>query len=437
MVMSSWTRVRSRGSVALSALATLGSFAAPVAGQCSYEVLAVIEGAPCGFGGTVPINLFGLNDDLLVVGREGACPDLVGRPVYWSPETGLVRPEPPVLGDLYNAFYDVNASGLMVGTFDFDGPLSLGVVYDGTAWTFLSSSPDGGECTVRYVNDAGVVAGHRDVEVEPGVTIRAAFRWTAAGGYEDLVGDPLAGRRTVTGLAPDGTVLGYEGFQTGDKVPFLWHPDGSVTMPETPQPGEDGRLSIGRLNALGEYGVGVRDADGQWDVGLMTVAGFLRLDVAKEEEQYASHVSIFALAANGMAGGRPVYTDLPSPFFRSGWISHRYGRTVRIRELVVETERPVLGGPAFMGPTAVLPEVRDISPNGDIVAWGDLPSGTVGVVLRPVSPRPGDLTGDCRVTLADVLRILERWGQTPVFADPDDDGRVGFGDLLVLLAHWG
>ncbi|MHC4414259.1 MAG: hypothetical protein ACYS0G_03135 [Planctomycetota bacterium] len=55
---------------------------------------------------------------------------------------------------------------------------------------------------------------------------------------------------------------------------------------------------------------------------------------------------------------------------------------------------------------------------------------------------PGDLDGDGRVGINDLLLLLASWGPCPAPPDPcpgdlDGDGFVGINDLLTLLANWG
>ncbi len=60
-----------------------------------------------------------------------------------------------------------------------------------------------------------------------------------------------------------------------------------------------------------------------------------------------------------------------------------------------------------------------------------------------VTPAPGDLDGDCRVGITDLLALLAAWGPCPPACPPscpaDLDGNcaVGITDLIVLLAGWG
>ncbi|MBI5866325.1 MAG: hypothetical protein HZB38_17785 [Planctomycetes bacterium] len=53
---------------------------------------------------------------------------------------------------------------------------------------------------------------------------------------------------------------------------------------------------------------------------------------------------------------------------------------------------------------------------------------------------PGDLTGDCHVSVEDLILVLSNFGQPHGSfprGDVDGDGAVDLSDLAILLAHWG
>ncbi|MHC4414116.1 MAG: M28 family peptidase [Planctomycetota bacterium] len=70
--------------------------------------------------------------------------------------------------------------------------------------------------------------------------------------------------------------------------------------------------------------------------------------------------------------------------------------------------------------------------------------GVAGYLLEHAGllGRPGDLDGDGRVGILDLLALLAGWGPCPDLsapcpADLDGDRFVGIDDLLILLANWG
>lgn len=60
-------------------------------------------------------------------------------------------------------------------------------------------------------------------------------------------------------------------------------------------------------------------------------------------------------------------------------------------------------------------------------------------VLTPVW-LPGDVTGDCHVSVEDLILVLSNFG-LPIGSYPqgdvNNDGTVDLNDLTVLLANWG
>jgi hypothetical protein len=63
-------------------------------------------------------------------------------------------------------------------------------------------------------------------------------------------------------------------------------------------------------------------------------------------------------------------------------------------------------------------------------------AGTIrGSVLVPVIP--GDATGDCAVTFADITSVLTNWGAAGPDGDADSSGGVTFADITSVLTNWG
>ncbi|MBX3373157.1 MAG: hypothetical protein KF817_04925 [Phycisphaeraceae bacterium] len=76
-------------------------------------------------------------------------------------------------------------------------------------------------------------------------------------------------------------------------------------------------------------------------------------------------------------------------------------------------------------------------PSGGRPGWSD--NGLLASsrhVHRRVPPPPGDLDGDCRVGLADLLRLLAMWGSDQGEGDLNENGAVDAADLMILLEHW-
>lgn len=82
-----------------------------------------------------------------------------------------------------------------------------------------------------------------------------------------------------------------------------------------------------------------------------------------------------------------------------------------------------------------LRNARDINNAGQIISW--ISNGSV--VLNPVWTQ-SDLTGDCHVTVDDLVIVLSNFG-SPIgsypMGDVDIDGDVDVSDLTLLLSNWG
>jgi hypothetical protein len=58
--------------------------------------------------------------------------------------------------------------------------------------------------------------------------------------------------------------------------------------------------------------------------------------------------------------------------------------------------------------------------------------------IEILSPCPSDLNNDGNVGFADVLVVLGDWACTSCeSSDVDGDGLVGFSDVLSVIATWG
>jgi hypothetical protein len=66
------------------------------------------------------------------------------------------------------------------------------------------------------------------------------------------------------------------------------------------------------------------------------------------------------------------------------------------------------------------------------VGWG-----TLRVDCVPDGGCPGDITGDGSVGIADLLDVIDQWGQNGVPADVNNDGTVNVLDLLIVIDSWG
>jgi len=68
---------------------------------------------------------------------------------------------------------------------------------------------------------------------------------------------------------------------------------------------------------------------------------------------------------------------------------------------------------------------------------GRLDAGAVALI-GPVAPTVlGDLDNDGAIGFTDLILVLGAWNEVHSSADLDGDGHVGFADLLILIGNWG
>ena len=78
-----------------------------------------------------------------------------------------------------------------------------------------------------------------------------------------------------------------------------------------------------------------------------------------------------------------------------------------------------------------------INESGEILGYGISAAGyPSAILLGPVDTLLGDLDGDCRVGMFDLLLLLSDWGESDSTADLDGDGEVTSVDLQILLDNW-
>ena len=98
----------------------------------------------------------------------------------------------------------------------------------------------------------------------------------------------------------------------------------------------------------------------------------------------------------------------------------------------------------FILPTSEV-RIRFIASDEDAPSIVEAGIDDVGVAIVSCEPVVGDLDGDGRVGVADLLILFANWGPCPDCgmpggecpADLDGDCFVGVADLLILFAHWG
>ena len=91
-------------------------------------------------------------------------------------------------------------------------------------------------------------------------------------------------------------------------------------------------------------------------------------------------------------------------------------------------------------PNLIIQSSRSISIDGSIAAHGRIAGTHHGIVLRPINSPTGDVTLDCRVSVPDLLAVINSWGSCGnnpfCSSDVNNDGVVNHLDLLIVLQHW-
>jgi len=72
-----------------------------------------------------------------------------------------------------------------------------------------------------------------------------------------------------------------------------------------------------------------------------------------------------------------------------------------------------------------------INDAGQLIAWT---SEARGVLLSPIDL--GDIDGDGRTGVTDLLHLLAAWGRCACPADLNNDGQADHADLMLLVGNW-
>jgi len=85
--------------------------------------------------------------------------------------------------------------------------------------------------------------------------------------------------------------------------------------------------------------------------------------------------------------------------------------------------------------------VADLALDGDLdVATTNLDAETVSILFNRCLDEPGcpgDLDDDGLVGFTDLVAVLDAWGKEGGPEDLDRSGAVDFGDVLIVLDSWG
>ena len=201
------------------------------AGQCQYEITAVIAAPPC----PPPFN--NVPATIGIALTEGPNPALVGSyypcgastvhsAFVWRASTGLVTlPRPAGVSSM--GAYDISESGVIVGTYDSAERGFRGFVYEKGQYTELPPLPGGAWSEAFAINDAREVVGYRSIGPDGTVTPFNAFIWSAAEGFLDL-GVMSGAHSTAMDINDQGQTVGWTG--SGNITDAFMFQDGELTL---------------------------------------------------------------------------------------------------------------------------------------------------------------------------------------------------------------
>ena len=333
------------------------------------------------------------------------------RVYTWSPETGtVVLPLPPGIISMDSAY--INDAGVVAGFMTTAGPpyLHRGYVWNGSTYTTINLPSWANWIYVRGINNRGEVSGTIwnvvTGQSNPFVWRDGVLTNLGAQVAPDLCwGEAIDDRGRVAGDGPrDGTAprLTYGFFLRAGFSPWLTHPDGASSV-------------YAASNTDFVTGLHVPPGGTQGLGAIWLPSGELELVPPPALWDVRSQ---FWLGVND--AGRVVGYSYPGNGRANVWQS---GSPQLLEDLV--------SPPA---PSRVV-EAWGINQVGQIVVGLNLQAG----VLTPHWV-PGDLTGDCHVTLDDLVLVLMNFG-SPVgtfpMGDVNADGAVDLTDLAVVLSHWG
>jgi len=379
----------------------------PLFGPCRYEV-TIIRGP----GETTFIS--GLNEIGALIGKfETVSPPTSFTPFTWTAESGFVELDFPPYGA--GAMNDFNDGGQIVGYLDPGGGYRAYLYEDGQV-LLLPIPAEATKSRAYAINSAELIAG-RWGNVNTG-SAHTALLWQDGVAVDPQL--PLGPYSVALDVNESGQVVGWMG-GTHDSHAFIWD-DGVVTDLGV-IPGGDSSQALGINNTGLVVGRGSIPKEGftfgvsrgfVLDNGSMTVIepldGFLTTQAVDVND-------------SGVVVGWSSQTD-DSQYEKSAFVWYD-GELTDLNEVIAWD----LG--------LHLESVVAINNAGQIAITAESPTGTVGVLLTPITPPVGDINGNCRVDTNDLMILLFEWGQSDSPADLDGDGTVGIVDFLLLLANWG
>ncbi len=371
---------------------------AAAAGQCYYTWERIPNPAP----GLRCLGL-AINNHGSVAGQIDSIGDTQSA-FFWSPEEGLVQ-LPMVPGYISMQAKGVNDLGHVAG--DMWGPAGwAGFFWDGASYTLIDLPAWANTIQVAGIDNADRVF----ATIYNGNTGPSSIFCWANGQLYDLGAPSGANSAFIHGSNDSADLVGWS--STGPPPIFhSWrysNDEFGFLEPPSQLPNSDAtainnrRTVVGRASDTTSYtwhGI-IWDSLVTYDIPPPTAqsdAGFLGVNVAGRATGYFEGLAVTPLVwQSGLLADLRTLVDPELPFLRRGW---------------------------------------DINEGGTILAEEN--RGTV--VLSPVW-RVGDLTGDCHVSIEDLVIVLGNFGygaESFPQGDIDGDGCVLLSDLALIFGHWG
>lgn len=279
--------------------------------------------------------------------------------------------------------------------------------------------PSVGTCSVNAINASNVVCGTRTMQVPPN-TRTTAFRWSEKTGFEDL--GLIEGFSTsAEDINDESIVCGWRANVSSSTTArgFSWDGKTHTELPVIPGGSSSACLSINSIGQTCGHGLypapsgsgnvvhAFRENGGMLqDLGVLP--GFLRSFALDNSDD------------NTIVGYCRTLTSGADVI--GGYVWHA-GTMRELSSLL----------PAGSGISIVVAEALDST--GRIAGQAQFQGVTVAYVITPIVVA-GDITGDCRTNVPDLLKVINNWGQDDSVADLDQDGNVGVGDLMYVVEHW-
>ncbi|MCA9291845.1 MAG: DUF3466 family protein [Phycisphaerales bacterium] len=399
------------------AAAGLLGLATPVSAQCMYEV-TIVAGPPCGDDHR-NITFYGIND------LGDACGYVCGScitcftldPIAWSGRTGLVFLE-AAPGDETPRANDLNVHGDIVGTMEYPDTPDVGRMAtlwrDGAAIPLVL--PEGATLSEgNAINNAGVVAGAVDFEEGPW----QATLWVD--GQIVNIGPDIPTLKSfafdinehnvVVGRTSENSTLSFRG--------FVWHAGRAIILPPVTDVGNSEAFAVNDRGHVAGHG-NIRDLFSRrvgfvWRDGEMTILD----DLPSQDDIEVKDINDAGQIVGQAEGANAAF------LWQDGEIIDLNDRITPVPGLDIH-----------------LRHAWAINDRGQIAGYGTVfppgaPGYQAGYILTPIDSGPADLNIDCRVDAADLMIMLQDWGDSQHLpSDIDGDGIVGPRDLAALLADW-